>query len=394
MSIARKIKSSLKKGSLIREMFEKGAQLKNIHGEENVFDFSIGSPNLPPPSKFYEALEKAVSSREKGIHGYMPNCGYLGTRKAVADCVSRENRVSVTTDEVIMTCGAAGGLNVVFKTLLNTGDEVIVPSPYFVEYDYYVDNHNGVLKPVETNPDFTLSLDAIRDAVTTRTKAVLINSPNNPTGQIYSQECLKTLGDMLAEKSEEIGSVIYLISDEPYRKIVFDGVVVPSILDLCRESIVVTSYSKDLSIPGERIGYIVVNPAISDKVDLLSGMTFANRILGFVNSPALMQRAIASVQDVTVDMNEYARKRGLFCDVLNDCGYDFLRPPGTFYLFPKSPLPNDLDFVKALQKEMILAVPGSAFGAPGYFRLVFCVDDSTIINSKAGFKRVMESLVG
>jgi aspartate aminotransferase len=276
------------------------------------------------------------------------------------------------------------------KAILDPDDEVICPAPYFVEYNTYVDNHGGILKTVSTKPDFTLDLAAISAAVTEKTKAVLINSPNNPTGQVYSKESLDALGAMLSEKGRSLNRTFYLISDEPYRKIVYDGITVPSIFPCYKESVIVTSYSKDLSIPGERIGFIAVNPAATHRQSLLGGLALANRILGFVNAPALMQRAVAALQGVQADLEAYTRKRRLLCDGLSDCGYIFAKPKGAFYLFPKSPIPDDVKFVQALQEELILGVPGSGFMGPGHFRLAFCVDDETIVNAIPGFRRAME----
>ncbi len=392
MSIAKKIEAVMEKSSWIRKMFENGARLKAEHGPENVFDFSLGNPNMEPPQKFKEILIDIIESDDPGAHGYMPNTGYPFVRKAVADFVSEDHGVSLTENEIIMTCGAAGALNVTLKTILNPGDEVITPIPYFVEYNFYVDNHGGVLKTVKTNPDFTLDLEAIKNAITPKTKAVLINSPNNPTGQIYSENSLEKLGEILRKKGEQLDRTIYLLSDEPYRKIIYDGAVVPSIFKAYDDSIIGTSYSKDLSIPGERLGYIAVNPKAKFKDKLLAGMALTNRTLGFVNAPALMQRAVAKLQGVSVDISHYAGKRKLLCEGLHKAGYEFITPPGAFYLFPKSPVPDDVKFVKILQEELILAVPGSGFGCPGHFRLAFCVEDRTIINSIPGFKRVMDKV--
>lgn len=389
MTIARKIETVISKSSWIRKMFEEGARLKAEHGADKVFDFSLGNPNLKPPAAFENALRELLDSGEAADHGYMPNTGYLHVRQAVADSVSKEQDSDLSAAEIIMTCGAAGALNVTFKTIFDPGDEVITPAPYFVEYGAYADNHGGVLKTVPTNADFTLNLEALAAAVTEKTKAVLINSPNNPTGQIYAAESLKELGEILREKGKEFQRTIYLISDEPYRKIVYDGAEVPSIFAAYAESIIATSYSKDLSIPGERLGYIAVNPAAEYKSDLLAGMALCNRTLGFVNAPAFMQRAVARVQGVTVDVSLYARKRKLLCEGLAECGYEFTTPPGAFYLFPRCPIPDDVAFVKELQNELILTVPGSGFGGPGHFRIAFCVDDRTIINAMPGFKRVM-----
>lgn len=390
MTIARHIEGILSKSSWIRKMFEEGTRLKAIHGAENVFDFSLGNPNLEPPGVFRTTLKELIEQEPPGCHGYMPNNGYPEVRKAIADYLCTEQGVSISAAEMVMTCGAAGGLNVILKALLDAGDEVLTPTPHFVEYGFYVGNHGGVLKPVPTNADFTLDLAAISGAVTPRTKAILINSPNNPTGQIYSEESLRALGRLLDEKGKAFGRTIYLIADEPYRKVVYDGVRVPSVFGCYGESIMTTSYSKDISIPGERIGFIAVNPAATHKESLLAAMALTNRILGFVNAPALMQRVIARMQGVSVDISAYARKRDLLCTGLQEAGYDFVKPPGTFYLFPQTPIADDVEFVRALQKELILVVPGSGFGGPGHFRIAFCVSDDTIIRSLPGFKRVME----
>ncbi len=389
MSISKKIEAMMTKSSWIRKMFEEGARLKAKHGADKVFDFSLGNPNLQPPQSFYKALREIASAEEPGAHGYMPNIGYPHVRKAVADFLSKDHGVALTADEVIMTCGAAGALNVIFKTILDPGDEVLCPAPYFVEYNSYVDNHGGLLKTVQSKPDFTLDIDAMAAAISPNTKAVLINSPNNPTGQIYSEQSLRSLGRMLEEKGKSYNRTIYLLSDEPYRKIVYDGATVPSIFASYRESIIATSYSKDISIPGERIGYIAVNPNATHKPALLGGMALSNRILGFVNAPALMQKVVAAVQGSCADISEYARKRELLCNGLGESGYEFVKPPGAFYLFPKSPIADDVKFVQALQEELILTVPGSGFGGPGHFRIAFCVDDKTIINALPGFTRVM-----
>ena len=394
MTIAKKIETMMSRASWIRKMFEEGARLKAEHGADNVFDFSLGNPNLKPPEEFRKALIEAASASGDRDHAYMPNTGYPHVRKSVADYLSAEQQAQISENEIIMTCGAAGGLNVILKAILDPENEVITPAPYFVEYNFYVDNHGGVLKTVSTNPDFSLNIDAISSAITEKTRAVLINSPNNPTGQVYSKESLNELGALLKDRSNSFGRTIYMISDEPYRKIVYDGLKVPSIFSCYNETIIATSYSKDISIPGERIGFIAVNPDASFKEDLLGGMALANRILGFVNAPALMQRVVASVQGMSVDVSEYARKRDLLCDGLADRGYEFLKPPGAFYLFPRTPVPDDVEFVKTLQEELILVVPGSGFGGPGHFRIAFCVDDKTIINSMPGFKKAMAKYKG
>ncbi|MCP3922586.1 MAG: pyridoxal phosphate-dependent aminotransferase [Desulfobacterales bacterium] len=388
MTVSEKINAIATKSSWIRKMFEEGNRLKTLHGADKVFDFSLGNPNLLPPDAFKEVL-KEVASDKGAVHSYMPNVGYPDTRAAVAVTVSKEQGVTLTENEIIMTCGAAGALNVIFKTVLNPGDEIISPVPHFVEYGFYADNHGGTLVKVPTNEDFTLDIKAIESEINPKTKIVLINSPNNPTGQIYSKESLDQLGALLREKNKEFNTTIYLVSDEPYRKVVYDNAVVPGIFESYDESIVATSYSKDISIPGERIGFLAVNPKAKYKDQIYGGFALSNRILGYVNAPALMQRVIAKVQGLSVDIDLYKRKRDLFCEGLKDAGYDFTVPPGAFYLFPKSPIADDVKFVQALQEELILTVPGSGFAGPGYFRIAYCVDDKSIENSISGFKKVM-----
>jgi aspartate aminotransferase len=390
MTVAKHIKTKMTGSSWIRKMFEEGARLKAEHGSDNVFDFSLGNPNLEPPEIFKEVLKNTVMSLTGTDHGYMPNTGYPHVRKSVAEYLRKEHQTRITENDVIMTCGAAGALNAILKAILDPGDEVIAPAPYFVEYQFYADNHGGILKTVSTKPDFSLDINAIHGAITEKTKAVLINSPNNPTGQVYSKESLDELGTLLRDEGERLNRTIYLISDEPYRKIVYNGQTVPSIFKSYHESIIANSYSKDISIAGERIGYLAVHPEASFNKELVEGMALANRILGFVNAPALMQRIVASIQGSSVDISSYARKRDLLCNGLADCGYNFIEPPGAFYLFPKTPVPDDVEFVKELQKELILTVPGSGFGGPGHFRIAYCVEDRTITDALPGFERVMK----
>jgi aspartate aminotransferase len=390
MAIAEKLEVSLGRSSWIRKMFEEGARLKGEHGADKVFDFTLGNPNLEPPEEFQHALLAVVQDERPGMHGYMPNAGYPSVREIIAQHVNQAHQLQLSEQEIVMTCGAAGALNVVLKTLLNPGDEVLCPTPYFVEYGFYADNHGGVLRTASTTPDFQLDLDAIAEALTPKTKVVLINSPNNPTGQVYSPEHIQALGDLLREFSQKHNREIYLVSDEPYRKIVFDDIEVPHIMHYYENSLVLTSYSKDLSLPGERIGFLAVNPAIAGKDLLMSGLIMSNRILGFVNAPALMQRVVAKLQASSVDVDAYQRKRDLLCDGLADCGYAVTKPAGAFYLFLKAPIADDVEFVQALQEELILAVPGKGFGGPGHIRLAYCVDDQTITNAMPGFRRVLE----
>ncbi len=390
MPVSEYITEAVKKSSWIRKMFEEGTRLKAIHGEDNVFDFSIGNPDADPPEDFFREFESASRSREKGVHGYMPNAGFNEVRSQIASMVTRDHGIDIASDSIIMTCGAAGGLNVLFKTILNPGDEIIVPAPYFVEYGFYTANHGGVLKPVKTDPDFSLNVGNIINAVTDKTAAVLINSPNNPTGRIYSEEAVTELSSALRAKSAGKRS-IYLISDEPYRDIVFTDTKVPSILKHYEHSIVATSYSKTLSLPGERIGYLAVNPACDDFSRLMSGLVFSNRILGFVNAPALMQRIVGKLSSARVDINLYRKRRDMLVDVLKRAGYSFPDPEGAFYIFCSCPSDDDVDFVSHLQKYNILAVPGSGFGCPGNFRLTFCVSEKTIAGSFSAFKEALET---
>jgi len=370
-------------------MFEEGARLKAEYGADNVFDFSLGNPDLAPPPGFKSVLQALAAEDSPGMHAYMPNGGYPQVRAAVAAQIGTEQGVPLSQEEILMTCGAAGALNVVMKALLDPGDEVVILAPFFVEYTFYVDNHGGVPRIAATDAQFDINLDAIGAALTEKTKIVLINSPNNPTGQIYSAGALAALSGLLDEAGKKFGSTIYLVADEPYRKIVFDGYTVPSILQSSANSIVVSSYSKDLSLPGERIGYIAVHPGIADRKPMLNALTLANRILGFVNAPALMQRVIGQLQGVAVDCGIYARRRRLFCDILTGAGYEFVPPKGAFYIFPKSPVADEVAFVNILRDQKILAVPGRGFGAPGFFRLAFCVEDAVIERSAAGFKKAI-----
>jgi len=388
MTVSKKMQAFAEKSSWIRKMFEEGARMKAEYGAENVFDFSLGNPDVPPPKKFHKILKEIAHEIVPGAHAYMPNGGYPHVRDALAAKLSEEQGVDLGMGDVLKTCGAAGGLNVIMKALLDPGDEVIVLAPYFVEYHFYVDNHGGVTKVVATDEEFNLDLDAIEEALTEKTKIVLVNSPNNPTGQVYSEESLQALGKLLDSAGEKFCTTIYLVSDEPYRKIVFDGLEVPSIMATTKNSIVVSSYSKDLSLPGERIGYVAVHPEIHGKESLLDALTLANRILGFVNAPALMQRVVAQLHDVSVDSSIYERRREVFCKVLDDAGFEYVKPKGAFYLFPKTPI-DDVEFCALLQEEKILAVPGRGFGAPGYIRLAFCVDEKIIAGAAEPFKRTM-----
>ncbi|MEJ2134279.1 MAG: pyridoxal phosphate-dependent aminotransferase [Desulfofustis sp.] len=394
MAVSEKMKNFSEKSSWIRKMFEEGARLKAEYGNDQVFDFSLGNPDVPPPPEFRKILMAAAAETRPGQHAYMPNGGLPWVREAIAARMSAEQNIEVNPGDMLMSCGAAGAINVVMKALLNPGEEVILLAPYFVEYNFYVDNHGGVGKVVKTDEQFNIDLAAIEEVLSEKTKAVLINSPNNPTGQLYSADSIAALGDLLDSASQRFETTIYLISDEPYRKIIYDDHEVPSIFEFVRNSIVLSSFSKDLSLPGERIGYLAVHPEADDKAALLDAMTLATRILGFVNAPALIQRVVAELQDAVVDNSIYAGRRELFCTILEEAGYDFIRPKGAFYLFPKSPIDDDVAFCAILQQQKILAVPGRGFGAPGYFRLAFCIDEDYIGRSAAGFRAALAEATG
>ena len=379
----------MERSSWIRKMFEQGLELKAKYGADKVFDFSLGNPNLEPPEQVRKAILTVLSSERPGLHAYMPNAGLKETREAVARYLTRDHGIALSWEQIIMTCGAGGGLNVALKTVIDPGDEVIVLAPYFVEYLFYISNHNGNGQLVNTNEDFSLNLKTIENTLNPKTKAIIINSPNNPSGRVYDETSMESLGKILSKFQEKTGRTIYLLSDEPYSKVVYDGAKVPSVFKAYANSMVITSHSKDLSLPGERIGFIAVNPRMNNWKEAIDGLTFCNRILGFVNAPALMQRILPYLDGITVNVGEYQRKRDLLCQGLSEAGYVFTKPEGAFYLFIKSPIPDDVLFVKTLLQENILAVPGMGFGTPGFFRLAYCVDDRVIQRSIEGFKRAI-----
>ena len=376
----------MEKSSWIRKMFEEGIRLKKQFGEENVFDLSLGNPVIEPPDQVQAALVKAAKDISPGLHRYMPNAGLQDVREAIAKTLSNECQVSLSANDLVMVCGAAGGLNITLKTLLDSGDEVLIFAPYFVEYLFYADNHGGKAVAVKTHDDFKLDMDALKDALSEKTKAVIVNSPNNPTGVVYSREELKQLAEVLKAHSEKTGKAVYLISDDPYKKITFDGVEAVNILELYENSIYITSHSKDIALPGERIGFVAVHPKCEDAGNLMAGLIFSNRVLGFVNAPALIQRVVKNVQGVTVDVEQYKKKRDFLYGELTRIGYDVVKPQGAFYFFPKSPIDDEVEFVKKLAEKKVLVVPGRGFGCPGYFRISYCLPDSVIEGSIAGFE--------
>jgi aspartate aminotransferase len=394
MRISQKIRAQMKEGSWIRKMFEEGIALKQQYGPQNVFDLSLGNPVLEPPKAFQEELRRLATERPAGMHRYMPNAGLPEVRAAVAAQLATETELPFGGGDIVMTVGAGGGLNVVLKTILDPGDEVLILAPYFVEYRYYVGNHGGACVVVPTDASFSLDLRAIEAAISARTRALLINSPNNPTGVVYDAGALASLGQLLAQREQELGTEIYLVSDEPYRKLIYDGLRYPFVFSHHPRSIAVTSHSKDLGLPGERIGYIAVNPLlpVTERAELIDGLTFCNRTLGFVNAPALVQRAIGAVQGATVDVGEYCRVRDWMHARLTAAGYRLIKPQGAFYMFPQSPLPDDVQFCEMLLEWRVLVVPGRGFGMPGYFRLAYCVDDHTIEGALAGFEAAAKRL--
>ncbi|MCL2128640.1 MAG: pyridoxal phosphate-dependent aminotransferase [Treponema sp.] len=405
MPVANAIKNALGSSSMIRKMFEEGSQLKKKHGAENVFDFSLGNPDLEPPPEFHRVFVKLAEEDKKGSHGYMPNAGYPDVREALAKKASREQGVPIDGSHVVMSVGAAGGLNTVIKTLCDPGDEVIVTRPYFMEYRQYAANHGAKLVEVDSLPDFNPDISAIAKALSAKTAALLINSPNNPTGKIYPKEALAAIAGLLEEHGKKSGRVPCLVSDEPYREIAYN-IEVPPVLCACGESIVVSSYSKSLSLPGERIGYIAVSPAISNKDDIVNGLIYATRVLGYVNAPALMQRIVAELTEARVDVETYARRRDAFTAILDRAGIEYAVPEGAFYLFCKVPerrfsVPaggpadeagnDDQAFAVHLKQHLILGVPGSGFGKPGWMRFAYCVDEKNIRDSGGAFMKAMES---
>ncbi|MDR0313939.1 MAG: pyridoxal phosphate-dependent aminotransferase [Treponema sp.] len=407
MPVANAVKEALSGQSMIRKMFEEGKLLKKQYGNDKVFDFSLGNPDLEPPPAFHRVFLKLAKEDKKGSHGYMPNAGFAEVREALAQKASKEQGVDIDGSHIVMCCGAAGGLNVVLKSILNPGDEVVVPSPYFMEYRPYTANHGCRIVEAATKPDFCLDLESIKEKLSPKTAAVLINSPHNPTGRIYPADTISQLAALLEEHGKKSGRMPYLVSDEPYRELAYDNAKVPPILSAYSESIVVSSYSKSLSLPGERIGYIAVSPQIADKENLLGAFTYATRILGFVNAPALMQRIVAELIFAKVDVDIYARRRSAFTKILDEVGISFAKPEGAFYLFCKVPesrqTPSgnaagdaiadgeDPAFVEHLKKHLILGVPGRGFGKPGWLRFAYCVDEKVIKASEAAFKKAMET---
>jgi len=388
MPISNKVKETMQRASWIRRMFEEGLLLKAKHGPENVQDLSLGNPVVEPPVEFRQRLRELAHAPEPGMHRYMPNAGYPFARERIAAYYAERTDLPFEGKHIILTCGAAGALNVVLKTLLDPGDEVVIFAPYFPEYLFYIDNHGGKPVVVQTNPDFSINLSRLEEALTERTKVVLVNSPNNPTGVLYGKYALQSLAEVLQRHMSRLGRTVYLINDGPYRKIVYDGRRVPLLFEFHPHSIELTSHSKDLAIPGERIGHIAIHPEADAVDDIIAGCTFTNRTLGFVNAPALMQRVTSGLLDVSVDVMDYQSKRDFIYEKLCEMGYQMVKPEGAFYFFPRSPVEDDRHFVRQLQKRLVLVVPGVGFGTPGHFRLSYCVPTEVIERAMPAFDDV------
>lgn len=389
--ISKKMENMVANSSAIRAMFEEGNRLAKIYGAENVFDFSLGNPNVPAPEAVKRAIKEILDDEDPVlVHGYTnSNAGYEDVRKAVADSLNERFGTSFAANNITMTVGAAGGLNVILKTLLNPGDEVIVFAPYFGEYRSYTSNYDGVL--VEISPDtetFQLKLDEFEQKITEKTKAVIINNPNNPTGVVYSEETIQKLASIMEAKQEELGTDIYLISDEPYRELVYDGAFVPYLTKYYRNTIVGYSFSKSLSLPGERIGYLVIPDEVKDSELVINAANVATRILGFVNAPTLQQKMVAKCLNEKTDISYYDRNRETLYNGLKDCGFECIKPEGAFYLFVKSPVADEKAFCAKAKEFNLLIVPGSSFACPGYVRLAYCVSYETIVNSLPKFKEL------
>ena len=390
MPISENIKRRMVSGSWIRRMFEEGNVLIRKHGADKVFDLSIGNPIIEPPADVRNHIRRFLETPPSGMHRYMENAGYFETRDAVARQVSLENDTKTSADDIVMTVGAAGALNVILKTILNPGDEVVVFAPYFMEYDNYIDNHGGVTIVIRTDDCFLPDLNVLESSINNKTRAIIINSPNNPTGVVYPDRFVKQLGQLLSTKQLSLKRPLYLISDEAYSSLLYDGLKYVSVFQAYNRSIIATSHSKDLALPGERIGYISVHPEIEDKEDLVHGLIFCNRILGFVNAPALMQNIVKHLQHITVSIVDYQSKRDFMYNSLTEMGYKLVKPQGAFYMFPKTPIESYVEFVRALQHHNVLTVPGRGFGTPGYFRIAYCVPQQTLEGSLFGFRKTAE----
>jgi aspartate aminotransferase len=384
--VAQVIKQQLEHSSWIRRMFEEGLRMKAERGAENVFDFTLGNPTEDPPPAVMAALRRQVAENPAASHGYMPNAGFPRVREVLAGRLSRATGLDFTTRHMLMTVGSAGAINTVLKAILDPGDEVIVPMPCFSEYQFFIANHAGTMVPVDTDAEFALDIGAVRDAITPRTRAIILNSPNNPTGVIYSEAVLRELETLLAS----LDHTVVVISDEPYRAFVYDGASQPEAASIITNCVVANSWSKAWAIAGERIGYLAISPRLEGAEELIDACTFTNRILGYINAPAIWQWVAAEAGDAGPDLAMYQAKRDLLCDGLTNLGYQARKPQGAFYVFLKTPIPDDIAFVRMLASEGVLAVPGTGFGRRGYIRLSLTVPGDTIVRSMPGFARTLE----
>lgn len=390
--VSEKMKNLVKNGSAIRAMFEDGKIMAEKYGKENIYDFSLGNPSIVPPACVKESIIDIVNNEpEMALHGYMNNAGYEDVRQAVADYTNKMYGTKLGINNIIMTVGAAGGINVTLKAVVNPGDEIMVIAPYFGEYDNYISNVDGVKVMVNADLErFAINFEDFEKKVSPKTKCVIINSPNNPTGVVYTEDDIKKLASILEKKQAEYGTSIYLFSDEPYREIAFNGVEIPYVTNYYKNTVVGYSYSKSLSLPGERIGYLVVPSELDDFDDVIGAMTVANRILGFVNAPSLMQKVVKKVIGKTSDLSVYEENKNILYNALTEMGYDCVEPKGTFYMFPKCPIADDKAFCAKAKDFRLIIVPGSSFACPGYFRIAFCVDKTTVENSLESFKKLIE----
>lgn len=390
--IADKMVGYLSNNSVIRAMFEEGRKMAEKYGAENVYDFSLGNPNVAAPAQVKESVLKHIEEDSLDIHGYMSNIGYEEVREKIAQSINRRFDTKFHASNIIMTVGAAGGLNVIFKTLLNPGDEVITFAPFFGEYRNYTDNYDGKLVVISPNTiDFQPNLQEFEEKITPKTKVVIVNNPNNPTGVVYSEETIKKMAAILEKKQKEFGTDICIVSDEPYRELAYDGVEVPYLTKYYKNTVVGYSYSKSLSLPGERIGYLVIPDEMTDSEQVKSAAGIATRILGFVNAPSLFQKVVADCLDAKVDVSYYNRNREALYNGLQKCGFTCIKPQGAFYLFVKSPIEDEKAFCEEAKKYNILLVPGSTFGCPGYVRIAYCVAYETIVNAMPGFEKLAKN---
>jgi aspartate aminotransferase len=388
--ISEKLKPLMANNSVIRAMFEEGTKMKEAFGAENVYDFSLGNPNVPAPAEVNQSMIRLLTQSEPDLHAYMNNAGFPDVREAIAKSINKANGTNFHKGNILMTCGAAGGINVALNVIMNPGDEVLVFVPYFLEYNWYVNNVDGKVVGVRTDGDFMPDLADFEAKISDKTRVLLLNSPNNPTGVVYPAEVLAAISEILQRKQKELGRTLFILSDEPYRELAYDGTAVPYVTKFYPNTIVAYSFSKSLSLPGERIGYLVIPDEMEEAQLVFDTASNANRILGFVNAPSLIQKVIGECIDAKVDVAYYDRNRQTLYDMVTELGFQCIKPKGAFYLFMKSPLEDDKAFVEIAKKHRVLMVSGGAFGLPGYVRLAYCVSYETILNAKESFKKLAE----